>query len=269
MDSSPELAPAYLPSYSPGEYFVFDNNFSMTVTAVGAGKVSWKYSSGGTGDSSRDFLLPPLRFKSAGEDTKTVPSVTTTPLWPLESGRAAGFQTSQTITDRNTGTTRQVARSYSCRVEGTSDVSVPAGVFDTYVLSCRRFSSPGGEWRGTDRYYYSPELNHYVMVERTSSHRHATVQKLEKYGFYSTYLPTNDQMQLKKLLRKVLNRHADGVAGHWKSSSGKISAMIIPIRSFTDTGKNRCRQYRSIYSVAGRIRGHVKELCQTQGGNWQ
>lgn len=264
-----ELRPASLPAYSPGEYFIFDNKFGMTVAGVEKGLVTWQYSNNATGQGYNDFLIPLVRSEKNGQRITAVSSVSLTDLWPLDNNKTASFETTQTIFTTEANLTREVTRSWNCKVEGTARVSVPAGNFDTFVLNCNRFSGEDHGWRGSDRYYYSPDLNHYVMLEQTSATRAAKTQKMTGYGFNSTYLPEKDQIELRKLLQTVLTRHADGVAGTWTSSSKKISAMLIPTKSFTDRKQRKCREYRSAYSVEGRIREHVRELCQTQGGNWQ
>jgi surface antigen len=264
-----ELPPASLPTYTPGEYFIFDNNFHMTVADIQEGLVTWKYSNDAMGVGYNDFLIPLGRTERIGERTETVSSVNLTDLWPLQNNKETNFETTQTIFATDASLTREVTRTWNCQVEGTAKVNVPAGNFDTFVINCKRFSGTDHGWRGNDRYYYSPDLNHYVMLERTSARRSAKTQKLTGYGFNSTYLPEKDQIQLRKLLQTVLNRHADGVAGTWTSSSKKISAMLIPTKSFSDSTQRKCREYRSVYSVEGRIREHVRELCHTQGGSWQ
>ena len=266
---SQKLSPASLPMYSPGEYFILDNSFGMTVASVKGGLVAWKYSNNATGEGYNDFLIPLIRSERVGQRTETVSSVSRTDLWPLDNNKEAKFETIQTIFTTDASLTREVRRTWNCIVEGTARVTVPAGTFDTFVVRCDRFSGTDRGWRGSDRYYYSPDLNHYVMLEQASAKRSVKTKKLTGYGFNSTYLPEKDQIQLRKLLQTVLTRHADGVAGTWTSSSKKISATLTPTNSFSDSEQRKCREYRAVYSVEGRVHEHVRELCRTQSGNWQ
>ncbi len=113
---------------------------------------------------------------------------------------------------------------------------------------------------GSDRYYYSPDLNHYVMPEQASAKRPDKTQKLTGYGFNSTYLPERDQRQLRKLLQTILTRHDSGVAGTWTNSSRKISATLTSTKSFSDSEQCKCREYRRVYSVEGRVLEYVRDL---------
>ncbi len=49
-------------------------------------------------------------------------------------------------------------------IEGKEKIAVPAGTFDTWVIVMRT-QSLTSNWRGFERWYYSPEVNHYVRME--------------------------------------------------------------------------------------------------------
>jgi len=49
-------------------------------------------------------------------------------------------------------------------IEGKEKITVPGGTFDTWVIVMRT-QSLTGNWRGFERWYYSPEINGYVRLE--------------------------------------------------------------------------------------------------------
>ena len=85
----------------------------------------------------------------------------------------------------------------------------------------------------------------------------------------STVLPPGEQRQLNQTLQDALAKNKDGQASFWKSPSGPVSAMLVPFRSFKDPKGTSCREYRSIYSVNGRVAQHTREVCRQPDGQWQ
>jgi hypothetical protein len=52
----------------------------------------------------------------------------------------------------------------SWTIEGREKITVPAGTFDTWVLVMRT-QSLTSNWRGYERWYYSPKINGYARLE--------------------------------------------------------------------------------------------------------
>jgi hypothetical protein len=154
-------------------------------------------------------------------------------------------------------------------VKGTERVSVTAGTFDSYVISCKRYSDDGRTWRATRRFYYAPDLGHYVIREDNYRNRSNKKRQLVSYGFNSTVLPQKDQTALNRKLQMALNKNADGIASTWTNQRKDITVMLIPVRSFIGPDGQKCREYHSVYSVMGRIRKNAREVCRQPNGLWQ
>ena len=163
----------------------------------------------------------------------------------------------------------KLSRWWSCNVEGTERVSVPAGTFDTYVITCRRYSDSSHKWRATRRFYYAPDLGHYVMQEDRYRSRPDKKRQLVSYGFRSIVLSEKDQIRLNQTLQNALSHNAGGIASKWTSSKGEVTAMLIPTSSYTATSGEACREYQSVYNVKGRIRKNVRKVCREPDGHWQ
>ena len=160
-------------------------------------------------------------------------------------------------------------REFRFRVIERAPVTVPAGTFDTYVIVCKRYSTSSNSWRATRKYYYAPELGHYVIRDDTFRSRSDRTRRLVAYGFNSTFLPEQEQINLNRRLQDALSRNPDGIASTWKSKPGDITAMLVPVNSYTASNGEECRDYYSIYSVKGRIRKNARSVCKQPEGSWQ
>jgi surface antigen len=263
------LSKTRLPDYVPGEYFVYDDGTSVLVSSVSDGMVTWKHHNGVTSTGYPNFIIPDLTWSSANRSSAGRTAARPDLLWPPTAGKREQFAFAQTITHKDGRAPEQIDRNWTCTVEGTTRVAVPAGEFNTIVIACRRFSTTSGSWRGTRRFYYAPEVGHYVIREDQHRRRANTRRELVAHGFNSTVLPQRDQVKLNQTLQAALSKNGDGRASFWRSKSGYISAMLVPVTSYTGSGNQSCREYRSVYSVRGRIREHGRNVCRQTDGSWQ
>jgi hypothetical protein len=264
-----ELSEAALPNYSVGEYFSYDDGTTTVVTAVSNEQVTWRYNNGATSTGFRNFILPALTWTSANSHSNATSTAPADLLWPLATGNQGQYESHQVISRDDEIESTEISRIWDCKVEGTERVNVPAGTFDTYVIDCKRYSSTNNSWRGTRRYYYAPDLGYYVIREDRLRSRSDRTRKLVNYGFNSTFLPKQEQINLNGKLQNSLSKNPDGIASTWKSKPGDITAMLVPVNSYTGINGTECRDYYSVYSVKGRIRKNVRSVCRQPDGQWQ
>lgn len=260
---------ADLPSYQPGEFFVYDNGMSMIATESANDSVNWRYGNGAVSSGYRNFLVPQLSWESNSSKGTRASDAPSTILWPLSVGQSARFGVSQTVIDKTNGFSEETNRRWECRVKGTERIAVPAGNFDTYVVSCDRYSIGGNEWRGRHTYYFSPDVRHYVKLTRDYANRPSTSEQLVRYGFNSEFLAEKEQAEAKNLLFQILDKEEQGVSRNWASPTGHISMMLIPYQHFTSTTGQQCREYKSVFNVGGRVSHHNRKACRTPDGSWQ
>ena len=268
-NEGPPLPEAVLTTYMVGEYFTFDDGSSRMVAAVSGEWVTWQYKTGTVTKGYRNFIIPALTWTSAHRYSEGKTTAPANLLWPLAVGKKGTYDFQQTISRHDGTESNELSRSWSCAVEGTERVSVPAGTFDTYVIACNRYSSTSHKWRATRSYYYAPDLGHYVIRKDTYRGRPDKKRELVSYGFNSTVLPKQDQIELNRSLQKALSNNADGMASTWISRTGELSAVLTPISSFTGRNGDECRDYHSVYNVNGRIRKNVRKVCRQPNGHWQ
>ena len=265
----PELPAAALPEYAVGEFFTFDDGRAAVVTAVSNQQVTWRYNNGTTSTGHRNFILPALTWKTNGSRSNATSNAPADMLWPLATGNRAQYQSHQVITSNDPAESTRLSRQWFCSVEGTKRVSVPAGSFDTFVIACERYSSTSHSWRATRRYYYAPDLGHYVIREDQYRSRPGRVRQLVAYGFNSTFLPQPDQISLNRMLQKTLSNNPDGLASTWTSQPGDVTAKLVPVNSYADSNGSQCRDYYSLYSVKGRVHKNERSVCRLPEGRWQ
>lgn len=268
VDSSALLI-ADQPVYWPGEFFEYDDGPAMIVTDSSNGMVTWKYANGATSSGYANFLVPQLNWDGGGTRGSGTTDASPEFLWPLTIGAFGRFDITQTVVDAQGGVPETLARRWECSVEGTEKVFVPAGEFNTYIVSCNRYTADGSDWRGRHTYYYSPDIRHFVKLEKNYAGRSSKTEQLKSYGFNSQYLPEQEQSELKKLLNRTLSEGKSGISQSWTNGGGTISAMLIPYQSYRGANGEQCREYKSLYNVEGRVYHHTRKACQTANGSWQ
>jgi len=263
------LPAAALPEYAVGEYFAFDDGRSAVVTAVSDQQVTWRHNNGATSTGYRNFILPVSAWKRNGSRGNATSNAPADMLWPLATGNRGQYQSRQVITRNDQAGATQLSRQWYCSVEGTQRVSVPAGSFDTYVIACERYSSTSYSWRATRRYFYAPDLGHYVIREDLYRSRPGRTRRLVAYGFNSTFLPKQDQVSLNRMLQQTLSNNPDGVASTWTSKPGNLTAKLVPVNSYASSNGSQCRDYYSLYSFKGRVHKNERRVCRQPEGRWQ
>ena len=263
-----KLLIADLPSYQPGEYFIYDSGLAKIAVKTDDTIVHWKYGNDATSRGFSNFLIPPLSWKTTINSGESSTDVSPSFLWPLRVGSLGVFTISQSITDQS-GAVEEVNRTWECRGDGFERVSVPAGNFDTYVIPCNRYAVTTKKWRGRTTYYYSPEIMHYVKIKKEYTGQPAVIEQLTRYGFNSEHLPKKEQNSLQKTLNKTLEAGAVGKAAYWSNTPKDISAMLIPYQPYDGLEGQQCREYRSVYNVGGRVHQHTRKACKAADGSWQ
>lgn len=261
------LPTAELPNYIVGEYYMYD--YAQMMTVVGREADMLKWDNGGSTNilAHRNFLLPWQEWKDGQSTYVTTLSEKNLGIWPLSPDKTFTFQSIQRIFPLDGGQEREVVRNWTCSVEKPERIEVPAGVFDTHVIFCKRYSGSGGAWRGSEKYYYAPSIGHYVMVERSYSSRPSSVHQLTDYGFNSRLLSEKEQVDLRSKLNAVLNNQKEGVVEVWKSRDGSVGAMLSATSMFIKN-ERQCRKYVSTYNASGKIRSHEKVMCREAKGPW-
>ena len=85
------------PTYSPGEFFEYDNGLSMIVTDSQNGMVTWKYANNAASSGYANFLVPQLTWEGADSRGSSKTNASQDFLWPLNIGGFGRFDITQTM----------------------------------------------------------------------------------------------------------------------------------------------------------------------------
>ncbi len=164
LPATVELAPAVQPAADvPGQEYTLLNKLTgaeeiTEIVSVSAGtRVARNQTSGCSwGRSAANPFAPATMWKDCGGHTGGRQIVSTEgALWPLQVGASQTWTSEGTSDSGETWSDRR-----TCTVEGTANVTVPAGTFDTFHVKCL------GENRVRD-YYYAPDIQRTVISRST------------------------------------------------------------------------------------------------------
>lgn len=158
------LAPAPRPTLRVGDSFIFGRGSVRTVSAVAPDAITWRNASAAPGDevlryrTSPDLFAPVLDQPSRADAPVSRITDREGSLWPLQAGRRASFDERRRATP---GAPERRLR-WTCEVGSPRMVSVPAGDFATYPVTCSARQDPMPLATQVLTWDYAPSLGHYV-----------------------------------------------------------------------------------------------------------
>ena len=153
-----------LPSYEPGDAFVFSDGRVERVRAVAGDRVTWSGLGRNRYERSRNPVVPILAWKVAGVAGRREVGSAAARLWPLAPGKTVRFSA---VTEVEGKDGRRSSAFWKCGVGRPGSVTVPAGTFEAWPIQCERYSA--GTMRLIERvqWDWAPELGHYVRRRTT------------------------------------------------------------------------------------------------------
>ena len=269
FDTGPKLPPSSMPQYTIGESFTFSDKRTDTVIAVKGDIVTWRSDRGIINTQYRNFLIPPVSWQTKTRRSRANSTAQPTMLWPLKVGTQGQFDVSQVINQNDGSSKRELSQNWQCNVEGTENITVAAGNFDTFRVSCYRYAPNSNYWRQTRTFNYAPRIGHYVVREDTYINRPSKRRELVSTGFNSKALAKSVQANLIRVFRDTMNKNRDYAMRSWKSADGRISATLMPTSTFKKAGEATCRDYTSTYDFGGKVKTNNKRACKQNDGKWK
>ena len=231
--------------------------------------MTWRTDQGIINKQYSNFLVPSISWQNRTRRSRAKITGNPEKLWPLKIGNNERFDIFQVITSNDGSSKQELSRTWQCAVEGTERLTVPAGTFNTFRISCYRYIFDTSYWRQTRTYNYTPKIGHYVAREDIYVNRPNSRRELVSSGFDSRALPESDQATLGQAFQETLNKNRDGAGHTWRSSNGKITAILTPKRTFKGVSGITCRDYTSTYNLGGRTKSNDKRACKQTSGQWQ
>ena len=158
---------------------------------------------------------------------------------------------------------------------GTERVSVGAGDFDTWKITCKRYPD---KFKSTSKvreyrtWYYAPSVNHWVLQVRDYNGYRENLQKE-----LTAILPdlqtftadSNDILLVQKQFQNGLETKRNGNTSVWENFQQQLVIGVTPLKSYKHPDGGICRQYRQIIAKEGLPYEYPGIACRTPEGRWK
>lgn len=165
FEAAPGTTGPQLPTYRPGDTFIYDDGGAKplvrTVTRADKRTVEWATESNYRYTTYRSFFLPKIRWDGKSDKGRLLHKLKFDKMWPLTPGSRERIKVRYRERSKKTGKSRKYTRTWECAVNPARMVTVPAGTFNAYEITCDRLSKSGDVTR-THTWYYAPTVGHFV-----------------------------------------------------------------------------------------------------------
>lgn len=275
------LSTVQLPTYQEGTKFIYSDGTWKKAVKVHTDRVEWVNQWGNPSMSKVDFTYRNLSWSNkkfrGGRSFSPVTYWMNSPpdtLWPLTAGKEASYNENGTWVDEE-GIEHSYEAFWHCEVKGEEKLKVPAGEFDTWKLTCSRYSNskryPGALSWEDKSWWYSPVIQHWVKQEQDyHGYRSTRIKQLVAViPDLSGRLDANELSQVKQQFQNVMEYKKRGSKNVWRSTDGKRSVTLIPTKSFKHNKGGVCRQYEQQVSIDNTSDSWYGVACKSSKGSWQ
>ena len=276
LSYSPEAPPSPvkltavdLPAYLPGTTFIYSNGDTERVLGAKDLVVRWGRSDGTTFSAHRNFLLPKSYWTSGKQRGTAKISGKPDKLWPHREGSAVSFEAKVTMQQgSDAGSTKRRTDQWRCQNNGTEQVSVDAGTFDTQVLVCSRGADPTSP-EIVRTWYYAKDVGHYVRFVEVQPEIDTT-ESIDLVAIRPGALswPPIVRAALTRALVHALEKAEETARLPWTSSGVKTRVTIKAKSKFVADDGKTCRRFTQIWLENGQQRNFPAIACKSPSGKW-
>ena len=162
------------PSYEVGDTYVYTDGQVETVSRVGTERTLWESAGGSIYTKYRNFILPPISWKSGSAKGENQVHPADGTKWPPAITGDVVFSVVSKAVGGSLDNPKAWSGKWRCAAKGVSPVKAIVGQFDTLVIECNRAEPEPGTWKKRT-WYYVQEVGNYV---RRIDLIHGTGQKL-------------------------------------------------------------------------------------------
>lgn len=233
------------PIYNLGDAFVWSSGHVDRVLRVGADNVVWR-STDGTGHTAfRSFAAPPIEWQTGSAEGSTRIGVEPPAIWPLDVGDDIEFEVFSTSRKLDQDSVSEVVKTWHCARGDDKTIDVPAGRFETVVVTCTRKPVPDASWRKRV-WYYAPAVRHYVRRDSfDAAGRRLRIRLVSLRPAWKDWPPAA-RAGLDWAIQDTLTTGEKGMGVEWGSSGVSTKLTIVPGITFKASGDRRCRKYALI-----------------------
>jgi surface antigen len=269
-----------MPKYQAGTTFVYSDGSWETVIKVGPEGITWRNHRGSISTGSPDFIYKRFKWQTKKrygyrdfKQTTFIMSPPTPPLWPLEVGNKTRFDEKGRWFDE-LGVESRYDSFWSCGVIGTEKVSVGAGDFDTWKITCKRYPDKFRSTSKTREYrtwYYAPIVNHWVVEDRDyNGYRENRSKELIAVlpDLQTFTADENDILSIQKQFQNALEANQIGDTNVWENFNQQLVIGVTPVKSFKHPNGGICRQYLQVLAKEGLPYEFPGIACRNEKGRW-
>ena len=269
-----------LPKYRPGTTFVYSDGSWETAIKVGSEGITWRNHRGSISTGTQDFIKKRFKWQTKNrygyrefKQTTFLMSPPTQSIWPLEMGNKTRFDENGRWFDEY-GLEHRYDSFWSCEVKGTERISVGAGDFDTWKITCRRYPD---KFRATSKtreyrtWYYAPIINHWVKEFRDyNGYRENRMKELVAVlpDLQTFTTDENDILSIQKQFQNALEANQIGDTNVWENFDQQLVIGVTPIQSFKHPDGGICRQYLQVLAKEGLPYEFPGIACRNGRGRW-
>lgn len=265
---SPQLPPAELPTYHPGDKFYYSNGARDQVVRVDGEMVDMISRSGRKRTYFRNFALPTPYIEGVAKEYFKTTNTRTNALWPLQPENKARFTTNGRSVSKDSGRTNEYIQKWSCAVNGTERIRVLAGEFDTFRVECKRYSISGRWWENTT-WYYAPEVGSYVMRRKFHKKRGESIRQLTAVRPSLQGEPDSVRRNIVRTWQSALEYRESGQIESWTDKATGTSVQVEPLQTYRAQNGLFCRTYKQYLTRQGDTRIYRGVACRTGKLRWR
>lgn len=144
----------------PGTVFIFDDGRVERYLRQDGSDLVWATRRGREYVRAANPVLPILRWDIGANSGRHEVFGNADGVWPPAEGGRAQFRVLSDV--RNGDERRRQSQAWTCKVDSLQNVSVPAGVFQAWPISCERFSVNSMRLLQRRTWWWSEDLGHHV-----------------------------------------------------------------------------------------------------------
>ena len=251
------------PIYTLGDSFVWSSGFVDRVTRVGADNVVWRSTDGTAYTAFRSFAAPPLEWQTDSVEGSSKIGIDPIEIWPLAKGQKIEFEVLRASRKQGQDTVSETTETWNCSRTGDETTDVPAGRFETIIVTCIRTPAPNGSWRKRV-WYYAPAVRHYVRRDSfDATGRRLRIRLVSLRPAWRDWPPAA-RAGLDWAIQDTLSSGENGIGVEWGSSGVSTKLTILPGVEFMARNGGRCRKYALVQTQPVTPRVYPAIACWDQ-----
>jgi hypothetical protein len=254
--------------YTLGDAFVWSSGHVDRVVRVGADNVVWR-STDGTGHTAlHSFAAPPLEWQTESTEGSSKMGNGPLEIWPLAAGAKIEFEVINATRKLDQEAVSEANEAWRCSRGQDQTIDVPAGRFETIVVTCTRDPVPDGSWRKRV-WYYAPAVRHYIRRDSfDAAGGRLRIRLVSLHPAWKDWPPAA-RAGLDWAIQDTLSTGEKGIGVDWGSSGVSTKLTIVPGVEFTARGDRRCRKYALVQASPMAPRVYPAIACwDTELAKW-